>query len=74
MINTIVKVTKAQMDTLEGGGSIGSHTYDPEHCLYLVDDGLELPDENGFYALSTDDGGHTYQYVNLTVPQVKRYI
>ena len=74
MITTVVKVTKAQMETLEAGGSIGTHTYDPEHCLYMVDDGLEMPDEDGTYVLFTDDAGQTYQYLNFTIPQVKRFI
>ena len=64
-ITRIVKVTRAQMASLEAGETIAGHTYDPQHCLYMVDDGLELPTESGQYALTTHDDGETYEYETI---------
>ena len=68
MITTLVKLTRSQLTILQNGGTVGSHTYDPDHCLYMVDDGLELPTESGRYVLTTDDDGESFQYevLNLT--------
>lgn len=62
MIKTVVKVTLAQFRILEAGGTVGAHTYDPDHCLYLIDDGLVLPQDSGRYFIRTDDDGETYYY------------
>ena len=62
MIKTVVKVTLAQFRVLEAGGTVGAHTYDPDHCLYLIDDGLVLPQDSGRYFIRTDDDGETYYY------------
>lgn len=71
MITTIVKVTLAQMRTLEQGGTVGGHTYDPTHCFYVVDDGLLLPEDSGKYVLRTDDNGNTYYYDTIDgIPEV----
>ena len=75
MIKTIVKVTRAQMIALENGDPVGTHTYDPDHCLYMVDDGLELPTTNGSYVITTSNNGNSFSYtpsaINITYAALK---